>query len=83
MDGWIDGWMDRQKETKQYTPTFLYICVRERITSETALYYSLMIPQPQVDNFNNVKLRKCSVNRKMLSDESENASHGIADLYKP
>ena len=53
-----------------------------KITSETASYCSLMIPPPQVDNINSVKICKCSVNRKLSSDESENASHGIADLYK-
>ena len=51
-------------------------------TSETASYCSLMIPPPQVDNINNVKICKCSVNRKLSSDESEKASHSIADLYK-
>ena len=52
-------------------------------TSETASHCSLMIPPPQVDNINSVKICKCSVNRKLSSDESENESHGIADLYKP
>ena len=51
-------------------------------TSETVSYCSLMIPPPQMDNINSVKICKCSVNRKLSSDESENASHGIADLYK-
>ena len=52
-------------------------------TSETASYCSLMIPPPQVDNINSVKICKCLVNRKLSIDESENASHGIADLYNP
>ena len=37
--------------------------------SESVSYCSLMIPLPNI-----------LVNRKFLSDESENASHGIADL---
>ena len=51
-------------------------------TSATLSYCSLMIPPPQVDNVNCVKICKCSVNRKLSSDESENASYGMADLYK-
>ena len=41
-----------------------------------------MIPPPKVDKLYSVKICKYSVNKNLLSDESENASHGIADLYK-
>ena len=51
-------------------------------TSVTASYWSLMISLPQVDNVNSVKICKCSINRKMSSDESKNASRGIAYIYK-
>ena len=48
------------------------VCNLEK-TSETVSYCSLMIPPPKY----------LMVNRKLLSYESENASDGIADLYKP
>ena len=54
----------------------------QALTSETVNPCSLMITPLQVDYFKSVKRYKCSVNRKLLSDESENTSHGI-NLYKP
>lgn len=41
------------------------------------------ISPSQVDNSKSVKICKGSVNMKLLSDESEHASHGIADKYNP